>query len=85
MKVPDIASLIRATLAPPSLPATNAKRLRKGAIATKQSILPSLHDGLLRFARNDGVVTYRPASYSAACCVGASSTSSTFGGDIGRA
>jgi hypothetical protein len=38
------------------LPATNAKRLRKGALATKQS---SLHAccakaGLLRFARNDG-------------------------------
>jgi hypothetical protein len=40
----------------PSLPATNAKRLRKGALATKQSIfrLADLQDGLLRFARNDG-------------------------------
>lgn len=37
-----------------SLPATNAKRVRKGAEATKQSILPLRHDGLLRFARNDG-------------------------------
>src|SRR5579863_6133497 len=41
-----------------SLPATNAKRLRKGATATKQSTLPSLwRDGLLRFARNDGLGT----------------------------
>jgi hypothetical protein len=39
----------------PSLPATNAKRLRKGALATKQSILSFLPlHGLLRFARNDG-------------------------------
>src|ERR1700704_5223487 len=40
----------------PSLPATKAKRLRKGALATKQSIfhLAELQDGLLRFARNDG-------------------------------
>jgi hypothetical protein len=38
----------------PSLPATNAKRLRKGALATKQSILSSCpQGGLLRFARND--------------------------------
>ena len=39
----------------PSLPATNAKRLRKGALATKQSILSffARRDGLLRFARND--------------------------------
>jgi len=47
------------------LPATNAKRLRKGARdkiakqfcaeATKQSILSLLSEnGLLRFARNDG-------------------------------
>jgi hypothetical protein len=27
---------------PPSLPATNAKRLRKGATATKQSITPQV-------------------------------------------
>jgi hypothetical protein len=33
-----------------SLPATNAKRLRKGALATKQSVLPLLQDDLLRGA-----------------------------------
>jgi hypothetical protein len=40
----------------PSLPATNAKRLRKGALATKQSSFCSSGKkaGLLRFARNDG-------------------------------
>ena len=38
------------------------------------------------FARNDGRGdVYAPTLYSAACCVGASSTSSTFGGDIGSA
>jgi hypothetical protein len=37
----EIAKLYPAVIAlyPSSLPATNAKRLRKGAIATKQSIL----------------------------------------------
>src|SRR5215216_3527839 len=37
-----------------SLPAANAKRLRKGALATKQSICRLLRHGLLRCARNDG-------------------------------
>ena len=75
MKVPDIASLIRATDAAPSL---------RGRISDEAIHTGFAHDGLLRFARNDGGDTpsYR---YSAACCVGASSTSSTFGGDIGSA
>jgi hypothetical protein len=37
------------------LPATNAKRLRKGALATKQSVLSWRRDGSLRGTRNDGV------------------------------
>jgi hypothetical protein len=37
-----------------SLPATNVKRLYKGALATKQSSFDSVAFGLLRFARNDG-------------------------------
>jgi hypothetical protein len=39
---------------PPSLPATNAKRLRKGAKRRSNPFLRLWRDGLLRFARNDG-------------------------------
>src|SRR5260221_4985500 len=37
-----------------SLPATNAKRLRKGAKRRSNPFLRVWRDGLLRFARNDG-------------------------------
>ena len=37
-----------------SLPATNAKRLRKGAKRRSNPFFPLRLDGLLRFARNDG-------------------------------
>src|SRR5665811_100951 len=44
----------------PSLPATNAERLRKGALATKQSIgQQGRKSGLLRFARNDDWIQLR--------------------------
>jgi hypothetical protein len=47
-----------------SLPATNAKRLRKGAKRRSNPHFAQPRDGLLRFARNDGVlqkVTAPPA------------------------
>src|SRR3954467_1006928 len=46
----------------PSLPATNAKRLCKGATATRQSIYPARKGGLLRFARNDVEKARHPTS-----------------------
>jgi len=38
---------------PPSLPATNARRLRKGAKRRSNPSIPALSYGLLRYARND--------------------------------
>jgi len=43
-----------AKLYPPRLPATNAKRLRKGAKRRSNPSLRKWQNGLLRVARNDG-------------------------------
>jgi hypothetical protein len=42
----------------PSLPATNAKRLRKGAKRRSNPWLSKRRNGLLRCSRNDGLDTY---------------------------
>src|SRR3954470_3975400 len=42
-----------------SLPATNAKRLRKGAKRRSNPSIPGRRDGLLRFARNDDLIDCR--------------------------
>ncbi len=47
---------------PPSLPATNAKRLREGAKRRAIHSAASRWHGLLRFARNDAVRSGEPAS-----------------------
>jgi hypothetical protein len=46
----------------PSLPATNAKRLRKGAQRTKQSILLARMHGLLRRSLSPGAQARDPVA-----------------------